>query len=101
MAKTIRSGYFLTSGAGGATLHSAAGRLLGFLVSHSLGTAQVVQFYDATAATPGTQILILSINSAQSPYFVMFPRDQAIPFSTGLHVANGSCDVNVWSVDHG
>jgi hypothetical protein len=101
MAKTIRNGHFLASGGGGATLHSAPGRLLGVLVSHSLTTAQIVQFYDDTAATPGAQILILSVQPYTSPFYLRFPRDQAIPFSTGLHVANGSCDINVWSVDHG
>ena len=101
MSKTILSGSYLASGGASQTLHSAPGRLLGFLVSHSLAAAQIVQFYDATAATAGTQILVLSVQPAQSPYFVMFPRDQAIPFTTGLHVANGSCDLNVWSVDYG
>jgi hypothetical protein len=100
MAKTIRSGYFLGNSAS-TTLHSAAGRLLAVLVSNAQATVQTVTFYDATAATPGTEILILDLPTGQAPYYFQFPRDQAISFSTGLHVTTGTCTANIWSVDHG
>lgn len=100
MAKTILSGSFIP-GSAGLTLHSVPGRLLGVLVSNAQATVETVTFYDDTAATPGTEILILSLPAGQAPIYIQFPRDQAIPFSTGLHVTTSSCAANVWSVDHG
>jgi hypothetical protein len=100
MAKTIRNGYRLP-GSTGTTLHTAAGRLLGVLMSNAQASAQYATFYDATAATPGTQILILALPAGCAPFYVQFPRDQAIPFATGLHVVIDLCSLNVWSVDHG
>ena len=101
MAKTIREGYLLKSGGSSATLHTAAGRLLAFLVSHTQASAQTVTFYNATAATGGTEILVLNVHPNASPAFIQFYRDAGIPFDTALHVAQGNCDVAVWSVDHG
>ena len=100
MAKTIQTGYYLAAGGSTATLHSAAGRLLGFLISHTNAAVQSVIFYDNTAAS-GTIILTVNVDPNQCPYFLMLNRDAGIAFSTGLHVNQGNCDVNVWSVDHG
>ena len=100
MAKTIRTGYYLAAGGSSATVHSAAGRLLAFLVSHAQGTVQTVTFYDNTAAS-GIVILAVNVDPTESPAFIAFDRNAGIEFSTGLHVAQGNCDVAVWSVDHG
>ena len=101
MAKTMREGYFLASGASSATLHSNAGRILGVLISSPLTTTITVTFYDATAATPGTEILVLDLYPTQTPHLIMFNQNNAIPFSTGLHVDPSNCNVNVWSIDYG
>jgi hypothetical protein len=100
MAKTIHQGYYLAAGGSTATLHSAAGRLIAVLVSHAQATVQTVIFYDNTAAS-GTVILSLYVDPTNCPYYLELPRDQAIPFSTGLHINQGNCAVSVWSVDHG
>ena len=101
MAKTIHNGKYLAAAASAATtLHTTAGRLLGIFISHAQGTVQTVTFYDNTAAS-GTVIMKLNIDPTRVPYFVMFDRDAGIPFSTGLHIVNNWCNMNVWSVDHG
>ena len=100
MAKTIYNGGFLVAGGGSTTLHSAAGRLLAFLISHNQATAQTVTFYDNTAAS-GTTILVVMVDPTQSPVYIEFERNAGIAFSTGLHVAQGNCNVSVWSVDYG
>lgn len=100
MAKTIRQGYYIAAGGATVTVHSAPGRLIAVLISHAQAGVQSAIFYDNTAAA-GTVILTINIDPTRCPYYVEFPRDQAIPFSTGLHVNQGNCDVNVWSVDHG
>lgn len=101
MAKTILMGRLLKSGGASATLHSAAGRLLGFLISHTQATAQTVTFYNDTAATAGKEILVVNVHPYASPYLLMLERDAGIEFDSALHVAQGNCDVAVWSVDHG
>jgi hypothetical protein len=105
MAKTIHNGAYLyaAGGAGGISnpVHAAAGRLIALLISHAQSTVQSVIFYDDTAATGGTEILVVNVAPEASPFYVQFPRDAAIPFDTGLHIAQGNCDVAVWSVDHG
>jgi hypothetical protein len=101
MAKTIKDGAHLTgAGMAASTVHSAAGRLLAILVSHAQATVQTVTIYDNTAAS-GTVIMKLSVDPARCPYYVQFPRNAGIPFGTGLHVVNGWCDMNIWSVDYG
>ena len=100
MAKTIHMGYFLAAGGSTATLHTAAGRLLAFLISHTNAAVQTVTFYDNTAAS-GTIILQVDVHPNESPTYVEFHRDAGIPFSTGLHINQGNCNVSVWSVDHG
>jgi hypothetical protein len=86
-------------------IHSHAGRLIAFLVSNSLTTIETITFYDATSvpAPADNEILVMHVNPLRSPIYVQFPRDQAIPFSTGLCVActNTALDVHIWSVDYG
>ena len=107
MAKTIRDGTLwsgpgLTGGIAN-PLHSAAGRIIAVLVSHAQATVQTVTFYDATSvpAPADDEILVLHIAPEQSPFYVRFPRDAAIPFTTGLSLAGANCDVHVWSIDYG
>jgi hypothetical protein len=100
MAKTIHTGYFLAAGGSTATLHSAAGRLLAFLIAHTQTSIQTVTFYDNTAAS-GTKILVVDVSRNETPAYIVFERDAGIAFSTGLHVDQGNCNVAVWSVDHG
>ena len=101
MAKTLREGYFIAASASTETLHSNAGRILGVLVSNPGAGTDTVTFYDATAATGGTEILVLDVNPSQSPTLIMFKDNNAIPFSTGLHVDPSASNVNVWSIDYG
>ena len=100
MAKTIYNGGFLVAGGGSTTIHTTAGRLLGFLISHAQATVQTVTFYDNTAAS-GTVILAVAVDPTQSPVHIRFERNAGIRFSNGLHVAQGNCHVSIWSVDHG
>lgn len=100
MAKTILSGYYLAAGAATETLHSAAGVLLGFLISHIQAGVQVVDFYDNTSAA-NPKILSVAVEPTESPVYIRFARNEGIAFSTGLHVDQGDCKVAVWSVDHG
>ena len=100
MAKTIQTGYFLAAGGSSATLHSAAGRLLAFLISHAQTSIQTVTFYDNTAAS-GTVILTVDVSHNETPRYLAFPRNAGIEFTTGLHVAQGNCDVAVWRIDYG
>ena len=100
MAKTILNGYPLTRSTT-ETLHTHPGRLLGVLICNSQTSLQYVTFYDATAATPGTEILILSLPASQQPFYIQFPRDAAPAFDTALTAFTTLCDVLVWSVDHG
>ena len=82
-------------------MHTAAGRLLAFVISHTQATVQTVTFYNATAATGGTEIAVIDVDPTESPAVIRFDRDAGIPFDTALHVAQGNCNVLVWSVDHG
>lgn len=105
MAKTILNGGFVSATYAGALsnpLHSAPGRLIAFLISHTQATVQTVIFYDCTG-TPGSgdEFLVVHVAPEQSPYYVEFARDAAIPFSTGLRVSSSYCEIAVWSVDHG
>jgi hypothetical protein len=107
MAKTIHegtlwSGTGLTGGASN-PLHSHAGRILAVLVSHAQTSIQTLTFYDATSlpAPADDEILVLHVAPEQVPYYIRFPRDAAIPFTTGLFLAGSTCDVHVWSIDYG
>jgi len=101
MAKTILDGRYLAAGGAAATLHTTAGRLLAVLISHAQATVQTVTFYNASAATGGTEILALSVYPTRSPYFLHLDLNAGIPFDTALHVVQGNCHVAIWSVDHG
>ncbi|MGD8466366.1 MAG: hypothetical protein PVI09_21115 [Anaerolineae bacterium] len=80
-----------------ATVHSGAGVLRGYLISHSETTIQTVTFYDNTAAS-GTVLLIVKVAPEQVPLRHMFGRDDVLSFSTGLSVDVGNCDICVWAV---
>ncbi len=81
-----------------ANLITGSGILRGVLVSHTQGaTNEDVIFYDNTSAA-GTVLLVLHLNQANMPYFLMLPRDDAIRFSTGLSLASANVEVNVWAV---
>lgn len=104
MAKTILYGGFKSAGGtgGGLTnpLHSAAGRIWAFLVSHANSSVQTVTFYDSLTAS-GTVILTINVDPTQCPFYVNFGREFGIPFATGLSIAQGQCDIAIWSIDHG
>ena len=94
----FNKGTYIAAGSG--TLHiTGAGDLLAILASHSQSTPQTVTFYNATAATGGTQMLTLIVAPEQSPFFLRFPRGEAIPFSTGLYVVNTNVYLNLWTVE--
>ena len=107
-AHTIRYGDLWSgpglSGGVSNPLHSYAGRILAVTVSHAETTAQTVTFYDATPTVPSPaadEILVLHVAPTKKPFTVRFPRDAAIPFTTGLCVTGTNCNVQVWSIDHG
>ncbi|MFC2031558.1 hypothetical protein ACFLWA_12635 [Chloroflexota bacterium] len=79
-----------------ANLITGSGVLRGFLISHHLEFASVT-FYDNTAAS-GTILLTIGVWWSTCPYFLMFGRDDAIRFSTGLSADYTNCEVNVWAV---
>lgn len=101
MAKTIREGYLLKSGGSAATLHTNAGRILSVLIAHTQSTVQTVTFYNATAATGGTEILVIDVDPGESPAHIRFDKNDAIPFDTALHVVQGNTNTHVWSIDYG
>lgn len=105
MAKTIINGGFISATyTGGLSnpIHSAAGVLRGFLISHDQASVQTVIFYDCTGSpSPGDELLVVDVAPEASPFFVMFAREDAIPFTTGLRVSSSYCQTAVWSVDHG
>ncbi len=105
MAKTIINGGFVSASYTGALsnpIHSAPGILRGFLISHDQASVQTVIFYDCTGSpSPGDEFLAVDVAPEASPFFVMFPRDQGIPFTIGLRVSSSYCQIAVWSVDHG
>jgi hypothetical protein len=107
MAKTLHTGTLVSgSGLGGGAsnpLHSHAGRLIAFLISHDQTSTQTVTFYDATSLpAAGSELAQVHVGPEQVPTYVRFPRDAALPFSTGLCVDAGSnSEVLVWSIDYG
>ena len=82
------------------TLHSVPGWIRTIIVNGDSTTVGQVTIYDNTAAS-GTVIMKLNVDPAQCPYYVEFPRNAGIAFSTGMHVVNGWCDMNLWSLDYG
>ena len=105
MAKHIHDGVLFSgtslTGSHAAILHSAAGRLLGLVISHAQVTTQTVILYDATAATAGTEIAAFRVGPNNTPFQMHLPRDAGIPFNTALFITAANCDVLVWSVDYG
>jgi hypothetical protein len=107
MAKTIYNGALWSgpalSGSLSNPVHSAAGRILAVLVSHAETSIQTVTFYDGTSipSPADDEILVLHVAPEQVPYYIRFPRDEAIPFTTGLCLDGSTCDVHLWSIDYG
>ncbi len=88
-----------------ATIHTGRGRIMAYLISHAEATAQLVTFYDNTAAS-GTIIHQVHIHPSRSPIYVQFARrpDESkllgIPYETGLTVDPGNCEVGVWAIGY-
>jgi hypothetical protein len=100
MAKTIRDGYYLTASPADG-IHTNAGILRGFLISNNSAAAiATVTFFDNTTAT-GTVLATIHLGAGQNPFYVMFPRDHAPRFTTGLSATLANATVSVWSVDFG
>lgn len=82
------------------TIHTGAGRLLGYLISHTESSTQTVIFYDNTAAS-GTILHKVNVASERCPVFVRFEdpagKINALAFNTGLTVNPGNCEVSVWA----
>jgi len=82
----------------GAVIHDEPGVLRGFLISHAEATTQTVTFYDNDTAATGTVLLVVKVAPERSPCYILFPRNDAIPFDTGLAAVYTNCELNVWSV---
>lgn len=80
-----------------ANIISGRGVLRGFLVSHDQATVQTLTFYDNTAAS-GTVLLAIHVAPEQCPFYVMWPRRDAIPFETGLSYSGANFELVVWAV---
>jgi len=84
-------------------LNEGAGRLVGYMASHNEAEAEVVTFYDSLTAS-GTVIHRAWIPPGEVVYIrfgMSSSRIESIPFSTGLTVDPGLCDVAVWSTGYG
>jgi hypothetical protein len=81
-------------------MHTGAGKLIGYLASHKEAAARWVTFYDNTAAS-GTVLHKVYMDPGE-PVYIRFgappEKSEAIPFSIGLTVDPGDCDVLVWSL---
>lgn len=98
MATTVYDGTAITSST--QLLHTGAGRLLGFLLSNGTGTAGTVAFYDNTSGA-GTILLAVQAAAGMQPTLILFPRDRAPAFSTGLFVDRGANpSLSVWAVGY-
>ncbi|MBE0410670.1 MAG: hypothetical protein IBX69_13150 [Anaerolineales bacterium] len=106
-AKTISEGRRVQGTA--EVLHERAGRLVGYLVSHNEEEAQAVTFYDSSS-TSGTVLHKVWIPAGEVVYIrfgMSSAREEAniersaIPFSAGLAVDPGLCDVAVWAIGYG
>jgi hypothetical protein len=87
----------------GRMLHQGAGKLVGYLASHNEEIANLVTFYDSLTAS-GTVLHRVWIPAGEVIYIrfgMSSSRVESIPFSTGLSVDPGSCDVAVWSTGYG
>jgi hypothetical protein len=84
-------------------LHVGSGRMVGYLASHNEEEGQGVTFYDSDTAS-GTVLHRIWIPAGEVVYIrfgMSSARDEAIPFSTGLAVDPGLCDVAVWAIGFG
>jgi hypothetical protein len=101
MAKVLRDGLRVVSQA--ASVHTGTGRLIGYLVSHAESTPQSVIFYDSLDVG-GTVLHVVNVSPERSPFFVRFGQapgsEEGIPFSTGLSVNAGNCEVALWSIGY-
>ena len=77
------------------TVQVGAGRLGGLIVSHAQSSAQAVAVYDGVSAAVGTLIARVIVAPQTSPAVVYF--DPELPFTAGLVVEPGSCQVQVLS----
>lgn len=88
-----------------ANLYEGRGRIMAYLISHAESTAQLVTFYDNTAAS-GTIIHQVHVHPNRSPVYVQFARrpDESkllgIAYQTGLTIDPGNCEVNVWAIGY-
>jgi hypothetical protein len=97
MAKVIRDGYFSSSSPDDG-IHTGEGILRGFLICNTRDAdLATVIFYDNTTAT-GTILAELHLGPSQTPCYIMFPRDHAPRFSTGLSLTFTNATVSLWSV---
>jgi hypothetical protein len=100
LAKTILDGYNLTASPADG-IHTNAGILRGFLVcNNSAAAIATLTLYDNTTAT-GTVLATIHLGAGQNPFYVMFPRDHAPRFTTGLSATFANATVLIWSVDFG
>jgi hypothetical protein len=98
MSKSMYDGIEFTAN----PMVTGAGRLLGFLASHDQAAVQTITFYDNVL--PAAPVLLtVHVAPETSPFFVYFPRDQGIAFSTGLSVdaASGNANVAIWAIGFG
>src|ERR1041385_5629778 len=77
-------------------VHVGNGRAQQLLASHSDAAAQTVSFYDGTDAT-GTLIKQVIVNPSQDPHMPT-AFDPPVPFTFGLAVDPGNCEVAVWAI---
>lgn len=81
-----------------ANIITGPGALRGFLVSHDQTSVMTLTFYDNTAAS-GTILLVVYVAPERSPTYILFPRQDAIAFTTGLSYAAPNCEIAVWAVE--
>ena len=75
-------------------VHRGPGRVKHLLISHAQSTPQQVVLYDSLTCS-GTILAALHIHPYASPRLVSFPVE--LPFSIGLSINAGNCEVNLWS----
>lgn len=96
------AGQYLTAAA---TVHTGSGRIIGYIISHAEATTQTVTFYDNTAAS-GTVAHQVKVHPNRSPIHIEIARNideskrLGIPFTTGLHIDPGNCEVAVWAIGY-
>jgi hypothetical protein len=77
------------------TVQVGAGRLGGLIISHDQSSVQAVTVYDGVSAALGTRIAQLIVAPQTSPAVVYFEPE--LPFTTGLVIEPGNCQVQVLS----